>query len=207
MIADVTSSGAGSAPDPNYQVAVRLARAAGIRVLGYADTNYSRRPAWEVRADIRHYQEWYGIINIFLDQVSSDDSKLPYYSALASYVHGRTPGSMVMLNPGTYPDQGYLSVGDVVLVFEGSYASYLKLRAPGWAQDYPAVKFAHAIYATSGSELASALSLSRQRNAGYVYVTGGTGPNPYSSLPAYWSSEDATIAAGCPDAGRRPGAR
>src|SRR5258708_34868383 len=94
MIADVTSSGAGSAPDPNYQVAVRLARAAGIRVLGYADTNYSRRPAWEDRADIRHYPEWSGINNIFLDQASSDVSKLPYYIALSSDVHDRTAASL-----------------------------------------------------------------------------------------------------------------
>jgi len=45
--------------------------------------------------------------------------------------------------------------------------------------------------------MASAISLSRRRHAGYVYVTGASGVNPYRSLPGYWRAEDAAIAAKC----------
>jgi hypothetical protein len=45
----------------------------------------------------------------------------------------------------------------------------------------------------------SAINLSKTRNAGYVYVTDGTGGNPYSTLPTYWSSEDSVITQGCPN--------
>jgi Spherulation-specific family 4 len=194
MILDVTSSGAGGSPDRNYQAAVKRAQGAGITIMGYSSTDYTRRPAVAVEADVSHYRSWYHVTDIFLDEASSDGSGAAYYQRLVSYIHGASPGSKVMLNPGTYPDQRYMSIGDIIMVYENTYASYVRLRVPGWARHYPAAKFAHAIYATSGSELASAISLSRQRNAGYLYVTGNSGANPYSSLPAYWPGENAIIA-------------
>lgn len=194
MILDVTSSGAGSSPDRNYQAAVQRAQSAGITIMGYSSTDYTRRPAAAVEADVSHYRSWYHVTDIFLDEASSGHGGAAYYQRLASYIHGVNPGSKVMLNPGTYPDQRFMSIGDIVMVYENTYASFVKLRVPGWARNYPAAKFAYAIYATSHSELAGAISLSQQRNAGYIFVTGNSGANPYSSLPAYWPSENAIIA-------------
>ena len=194
MILDVTSSGAGSAPNRNYQAAVKRAQGAGITIMGYSSTDYTRRPAAAVEADVTRYRSWYHVSDIFLDEVSSDGGAAAYYQRLASYIHNANPGSTVMLNPGTYPDQRYMSIGDIVMVYENTYANYVKLRVPGWVRNYPAAKFANAIYATSGSELAAAISLSRQRNAGYIYVTGNSGANPYRALPAYWLAENAIIA-------------
>jgi Spherulation-specific family 4 len=197
MIVDITSSGAGSSPDRNYQAAIRRAQAAGIRIMGYSNTNYTRRPAAAVETDVKHYKAWYGVTDIFLDEVSSGSGGVPYYRRLAGYIHNVNPGSMVMLNPGTYPDQQYMSIGDVVMVYENTYADYVNLSMPRWVDNYPAAKFAYTIYATSSSRLTSAISLSQRRHAGYVYVTDKTGSNPYSSLPSYWSSEDAIVAAKC----------
>jgi Spherulation-specific family 4 len=206
MILDITSSGAGSSPDRNYQVTVKRARAAGIKVLGYSNTDYTQRPAAAVRADVRHYRSWYGVTDIFLDEVSSDRGGIRYYRQLAGYVHGMDPGSTVMLNPGLYPDRQYMSIGDIVMVYENTYAGLVGLQVPRWAANYPASKFAYAIYATSGAQLASALSLAEHRNAGYVYVTASSGSNPYASLPAYWPREEATLAGQC-STGRDSAAR
>jgi hypothetical protein len=195
MIFDITSSGAGSAPDRNYQTAVRRARAAGITLAGYANTSYAQRPAAAVETDVLHYKSWYGVTDIFLDEVSSGIGGLSYYRQLSDYIHGTNPGSLVILNPGTYPDKPYMSIGDVVMVFEDSYPSYVKLDVPKWVDDYPASKFAYVIYGVSGSRLADAISMSQRRHAGYIYVTSNTGVNPYISLPSYWASEDAIIAA------------
>ena len=203
MILDVTSSGAGSSPDRNYQETVKRAQAAGIKVLGYSNTDYTRRPAAAIDLDVRHYRSWYGVTDIFLDEVSSDRDAVPYYRQLASYIHGMDRGSTVMLNPGLYPDRRYMSIGDIVMVYENTYASFVRLQVPRWAGQYPASKFAYAIYATPGAQLATALRLSERRNAGYVYVTGSSGSNPYGSLPAYWPREDAALAAQCA-AGRGP---
>ena len=194
MILDVTSSGAGSSPNRNYQAAVKRAQGAGITIMGYSETDYAQRPTAAVEADVSHYRSWYHVTDIFLDEASSDGDRAAYYQRLASYIHDVNPGSKVMLNPGTYPDQRYMSIGDIVMVYENTYARYVKLRVPRWVRNYPAAKFAHAIYATSGSELAGAISLSQRRNAGYLYVTGNSGANPYGALPAYWPSENAIIA-------------
>jgi hypothetical protein len=204
MILDPTKTGAGDAPDPNYQAVVRQAEAAGITILGYSDTNYGRRPAAAVAADVRNYESWYHVTSIFLDRARSDSGGLAYYRGLSDYIHGENPGSTVMLNPGTYPDERYMSVADIVMVFEGTYSRYLSLRVPTWTDRYPAAKFAHAIYATPGSLVERVIAMAQHRHSGYTYVTDGSGPNPYRSLPAYWPQENAIIAGGCPVAGQPP---
>ena len=193
MILDVSGTGAGSAPERKYQSAAKRAQAAGITIMGYSDTDYTQRPPADIEADVRNYKAWYGVTDIFLDQVSSDPGQLGYYRNLSTYIHSVNPGSAVMLNPGTYPDQRYMSAGDILMVFENTYANYLSLRVPGWVRRYPATRFAHVIYGTSASQLPDALSLARQRHAGFVYVTNGTGLERYNSLPRYWAAEDAII--------------
>jgi hypothetical protein len=195
MLIDITSAGAGDSPDPNYQATVRRARAAGITLAGYSTTDYGRRPAAAVETDVRHYKSWYGVTDIFLDEVSSNDSGLAYYQQLSDYIHNTNPGALVILNPGTYPSRPYMSIGDIVLAFEGTYAEYLRISVPGWVDDYPAAKFAYVIYGTPVSLLASAISASQRQHVGYIYVTPNTGANPYGSLAGYWARENAIIAA------------
>ena len=193
-----TGVGAGSAPDPAFQAAVRQARAAGAAVLGYSSTADGQRPAAEIEADIRNYKSWYGVTGIFLDSVNGVSSELPYYQQLASYAHSVIPGSSVWLNAGIYPDPRYMSVGNVLMVFEGTYDQYLNIQVPAWARDFPATRFAHTIYGvTSGSQADSVIALARSRNAGFVYVTNLSGANPYAALPSYWSSANSAISAGC----------
>jgi hypothetical protein len=197
MILDISGLGAGDAPVAHFQEVVRQEKAAGGTILGYSSTAFGQRPAAQVQADARNYKAWYGVSGMFLDEVRGVPGQLPYYRELAAYIHRVIRGSVVWINPGTYPDQGYMSVADVVMAFEGEYAAYRGLEVPGWAYDYQASRFAHTIYDTPPSQVRSAISLSRSRNAGYVYVTDESGANPYNGLPSYWPDEDAAIAAGC----------
>ena len=83
-----------------------------------------------------------------------------------------------------------MNVGDTVVVFEGAYSAYKNWAKPSWAGNYPASKFAHLVYATSGNAaMKNAIKLSQQRNAGNIYVTNDVLPNPWDTLPSYWSSE------------------
>lgn len=193
-----TGMGAGTSPNPAYQSAVKQAQAAGTTILGYSSTASGLRPIAQIEADVRNYKNWYGVTGIFLDSVNGVTSELPYYEQLATYIRRVIAGATVWLNPGIYPDQQYMSVGNVVMVFEGTYAQYLNDQAPSWARAFPATRFANTIYgAASSSEASSAISLSRSRNAGYVYVTNLAGSNPYNALPSYWSSENTAITTGC----------
>ncbi len=198
VILDISGSGAGSQPDPHFEALVRLVKARGITLLGYISTEDGQRPAAQVQTEVRNYKAWYGVTDIFLDRVSGTASDAAYYRQLASFIHTYNAGSSVWLNPGQYPDQTYMSIGDVVMVFEGTYAQYLGLQVPGWAGSYPASKFAHTVYATPASGLARVLELAASRRAGHVYVTNGTGSNPYDALPSYFSDEISIASGGCP---------
>ncbi|MGO8885782.1 MAG: spherulation-specific family 4 protein [Streptosporangiaceae bacterium] len=199
MILDITGVGPGNAPVPHFQSLVRQAKAAGVTVLGYSSTAYGTRPAAQIEADVRNYKAWYGVTGIFLDSVNGVSSELPYYRQLSSYIHHVNPGSAVWLNPGDNLDRQYMSVGNVVMNFEGTYAQYVAHHVPAWVSRYPASRFANTIYASSPSQLSNAIRLSRTRNAGYVYVTNLSGSNPYSALPSYWNRELAAIysSSGC----------
>jgi hypothetical protein len=192
-----TGIGAGRAPDPNYQAAASQAKDAGSAVLGYSSTANGLRPIGQVEADVRNYKAWYGVTGIFLDSVNGVGSELPYYEQLTSYIHRIIPGASIWLNPGIYPDQQYMSLGNVVVVFEGTYAQYRAVQVPGWARKLPATRFAATIYGATSAQATSAISLSRSRNTGYLYVTSLAGANPYDALPSYWSSEAAALATGC----------
>jgi Spherulation-specific family 4 len=198
MILNVTGMGAGNAPVPHFQALVRKAHAAGVSVLGYSSTEYGQRPAAAVEADARHYKAWYKVNGMFLDLTANARSGLAYYRALASHIRAAIPGSVIWLNVGAYPARGYMSVGNVVVAFEGSYASYRGLAVPAWTAHYKAARFADVIYATPRSDLASAVSLARHRRTGHLYVTNLPGsPDPYSALPGYWTREVTAIAAPC----------
>jgi Spherulation-specific family 4 len=197
IILDISGTGAGNAPDAHFQPIVRQVRARGIKILGYISTVDGHRSIARVKAEVRNYRAWYGVTSIFLDRVSGVEPQANYYRQLVSFIHRFSAGSSVWLNPGQYPDQNYMSIGDVVMVFEGTYDQYLSLSVPGWAKRYRASRFAHTIYAVPGSDLSRILKLATGRRAGHVYVTDGTGGNPYDRLPSYWTREDAAASAGC----------
>jgi hypothetical protein len=202
------ASGPGVAPDPVFRPAIAAAKSGGTNVIGYIGTNYARRPLAQAEAQVRDYRDWYGVTSVFLDQTPTEGSQqVGYYQALARYIHRSAPAATIWLNPGAYPDQSYMSVGNVVMVFEGPYDSYVGLHVPGWAHDYPATRFAHTVYATPGPDMTSAVRLSRSRNADYLYLTDDVGSNPYSALPSYWPREQAAVAGGCAAAGKLSPAR
>jgi Spherulation-specific family 4 len=201
MILNVDGEGAGKAPVASLQFLVKKAQAAGITVLGYSSTADGQRPVADIETDAREYAAWYGVTSLFLDRVAGNAQEFSYYKQISDYVHGAAPGGQVWMNPGVYPDQNYMSIGDVVMVFEGSYAQYLAGRVPNWAQSYAPGRFSYTVYATPGAVMSNALDLAQQRGAGHVYVTDLVGSNPYQGLPNYWATEDSTATAGCSGSG------
>ena len=191
------SSGPGSGPDPNYASALQAAQAAGVRVVGYVYTSYGTRSLSAVESDINAYYSWYPSINgIFLDEASTNCAIEPYYAALNAYVKSKGGTGLTIDNPGTQTNQCYEPAADMLLTFEGSDSQYLSsYAAPSWVAHYPASHFWHVIYGTStAAAMATAVQLSKARNAGYVYVTSATLPNPYDLLPSYWSTELSDVA-------------
>jgi hypothetical protein len=198
-------NGPGAAFDSGYAAAVSNAQAAGIQVMGYVYTSYGTRATNDVRNDIDTYESWYHVDGIFLDEVSPYPAQLYYYQDVDAYIQAY-PGSTTILNPGVHPDEAYMGVGDIVLSFEGNYATYNNsFSLPAWAKTYPSDRFWHVVWNTTQNQMKTAIEQrSRQRNAGLVYVTndGGTnGLNPYDTLPtpfSYWTNELNKLQGWCP---------
>src|SRR5207344_3123205 len=95
-------------------------------------------------------------------------------------------------------DSGYGQVADIINIFEGTPSAYSGFTPSTWTTNYPASKFAHLIYGATGtSSLTSVLAQSATRRAGYVYVTNDTLPNPWDTLPSYWTTEVTQVNQAC----------
>jgi len=192
------SSGPGAAFNPDYQQVVAAAQAKGVRLWGYIDTKYTTTPLGSLDTQIAEYEDWYGITNIFFDDASSSASDVGYYRLASEAVRSADPSASVMLNPGDYPDSAYATLGDVLVVFEGDYQSFLDSQPPSWVTTLPADMFANLVSGVPAAQMPSVVALSLQRNAGYIYVTDHVDvATLYEQLPSYWTTELQDISASC----------
>ncbi len=93
-----------------------------------------------------------------------------------------------------------MSVSSTIATFEGSYDDYVRnYPAPDWTRKYSADRFWHLVHSTSDLEgMEEVVRLSKQRRAGWIYVTLKRLPNPWDILPpgAYWSRELRVVRSG-----------
>jgi len=190
-------NGVGTGPVAHFQQLVKSAQQHGITVLGYSSTEYTARPIAQVEAEISDYKAWYGVNGIMLDLTQGTPGALSYYQQLHNYIDSVIPGAIIWLNPGSFPASSFMSVANVIMVFEGSYASFESDSVPSWVNNYPPDRFAQVIYDTPEPDLSAVVSESWSRRAGNLFVTDLGEPNPYGALPSYWSAEAGAVAAQC----------
>jgi hypothetical protein len=214
------ASGPGEVKRDEYVKAIKKATEAKIEIYGYVSTVYGDRPLDAVEKDINKYRSFYGVSNIFLDQVSSslhkdkkkpDNIRINYYREVAKYIRTASSAS-VILNPGLFPAKEYMEVGDIVVVFENSLKRYENksgketdgFKLPDWnVCDFAPQKFAHLIYDAQGkSSMMEAMRLSKTRHVGYVYITDDLiskppEDDPWNKLSSYLSSEAEQLSTNC----------
>ena len=226
--------------DTNYSAQVTSTQNKEILVLGYVPAKGPVEALIaSVIAQIDLFLCEFNVDGIFIDEVSldcglvfNDDGSPGYYRQIFDYVkYKSSQGSpsrelIVAMNPGTQSEAAecFMSASDILVNFEGFFeqpsqgdpgqwykGNYL---APSWVSEYPANRFWHIIHtANTVEKMQAAVKLSKDRNAGWVYVTDDdpypydsvesayTG-NPYDSLPpesasnAYWPLELAEVASG-----------
>ena len=182
-----------------YVAQVASSQAAGIIVLGYVYTLYGSRNAQQVKSEIDDYYRWYDVDGIFLDEVTTDCVTQPYYAELNDYIKLKGAEQLTVLNPGTQPSECYMSVGDILTNFEDGYTDYANnYWQPEWVKNYDASRFWHLVLnVTSAQDMRNAIRLSKERNAGWIYVTPDKLPNPWDTLPIdpYWTDELTEVSA------------
>ncbi len=186
--------GPGLSYDPAYAATATAAEAAGVHLLGYVPTCWGSRPRADVLRDVRRYRDWYGLTGVFLDEASTSVEGLRHYAELTDAVRCHAAGSVVALNPGVTPDEGYAAIADLLLVFEGSWAAYARWSPPTWRRHHPRARFWHVVYATPPQALPMALDRARSSGAELVYVTDRALDNPWDGLPSYWAAEVTAVA-------------
>lgn len=191
-------NGPGTFQDSNYMSVVNSLRAAGGRVIGYVYTSYGSRPLAEVLADVDRYDTFYNVDGIFVDEMANTgpSQRLNYYKSIYDHVKSIDSNWEVMGNPGTNTIELYLTwpTADRLMVFEGFGSSYPAYTPSSWNFDYDSSHFVHLVHQESSGNLQADLNLAVARNAGGIYVTGDVLPNPWDTLPSYWSTEVAAVA-------------
>jgi len=196
------ASGPGVAANADYRKVLAYCHAKKQKVIGYVATGYGAVDLAKVVAAINKYYSFYpGIDGIFLDEMANDPAKAvagspnarAYYRSLYKHIKARTAGTeLVVGNPGAAAKTAWqLSdpVVDVAVIFEGAASAYATWKPPAWVWTYRATRFSHLVYATKPADCQQVCALSRARNAGYLYVTNDVLPNPWDTLPPYWSKE------------------
>ncbi len=191
------NSGPGEKPDPAYANQVKSLKASHILTLGYVHTSYTKRDFEEVRKEVERYVQWYQVDGIFYDEVSNTRAEIPYYLRCRKLAQSLRPKAFVVLNPGTQTDEGYMAACDVLVNFESGYTAYeQEYRAPDWIKRYPAKRFWHIVLQVpTEAEMRAVIRQSKERHAGWMFVTAYGDPNPYDKLPdaAYWTGELAAL--------------
>ncbi|HUP90633.1 MAG TPA: spherulation-specific family 4 protein [Solimonas sp.] len=205
------NSGPGAAADASYTAAIDAVRANGGRVIGYVATGFGGRAAAAVKADIDSYLAFYPVLDgIFLDEMTNDAdaAHLNYYGDIYQYIKAKGAALRVVGNPGSATPESYLTrpVADVIVIFENPESEYAANPPASFVASYPASRFAMIAFGQpSAAGMAGDLSLAHERHTGLVFVTDDTetlaDPNPYDTLPGYFSQEVAAVAAQQPASG------
>jgi hypothetical protein len=183
--------GPGRAVDPNYRSALAYCHSKRQAVIGYVYTNYCARALRSVKADVNRYFRLYPEIEgIFIDQMSNQAAPKikTYYRKLYTHIRAKSASALVVGNPGaaafTPWQLGEPVVADLLVVFESSAKAYRDWLPPEWVRSWPAETFGHMVYGSRNAGTTTAIcATSRQRHAGWIYVTDGVLDNPWDTPP------------------------
>ena len=200
--------------DPNYVDAsgqgpfIDFRNAGGV-ALGYVRTEWTARSLAEVQSEVDLYYDpayWRGagvqIQGIFFDEMSNDLADVGYYQTLRDHVRGHAAMAGVVGNPGTsfvnnpsgqsiWSVSDYAEAADTLVTFESDADEYFNnYSAPSWVESYPAERFGNIVFGVEDVvQMLDAMSLAKQRKAGYVYLTDDVLVNPYDELASFWPAE------------------
>jgi len=198
---------------PDYSSQISQAQSKGAQVYGYVYTKYANtkldslrnpkgaldRMVDSVKADIdEYYRRYPTLAGIFLDEVTNDCEKAgSYYKPIADHI--RSHGGKVILNPGAPVPTCYRDLADIVVTFEGTFDNYKNAwltAGRDWETNAYSARIWHIVHTTSSTDLSTALTLSRSRSAGFIYVTSFTAAdNTFGALPSYFGTEAANVKA------------
>ena len=184
------SNGPGSKLDPQYKAWIDAAHSKGHRVKGYVYTGYGQRATATVLAEMEAWNQFYGLNDFFLDEVSAGIANVPYYGALLTAASAADPARRFMLNPGAPPDAAYFKLLPAieVLVFENPWSVYNSSTSlPLMLDAFASQCWIMGLSANAADMLQIAAIARSRRFAGFF----ATDVSFTAGLPTYWDAEKA----------------
>ena len=181
--------------DPGYVRLLKKNAELGFKTVAYIRTIHQTRPIAEVKAAMAKFIELYGadkIHGFYFDEVSSrNNGATAYMAELYNYTKNTYGNKLVVANPGTHITDAIAPYADIFMTNEGTADEYInnyKTADSAFEKD-PANshRIFHTVYAAKASDYQKIIDLSRQRNAGWVFITtDSTIPDgrPYNDLAA-----------------------
>jgi hypothetical protein len=186
------ATGPGKSLNVDYAAIVLRAKKAGVKVIGYVNTEYAKRPRPEIEAEIDRWVRFYPEIQgIFLDAQASAPEHVEFYAALRDYARQKIKEAFLVANPGTVCAEEYLarSTADVTILFQDK-GGFEAFNLPSWARNHHPRQFGAIPYAVETAEqMRDAVREAVAKGIGHLYVTDGAGANPWGQLPVYWKEE------------------
>jgi hypothetical protein len=183
-------NGPGRYYDPAYAAGIARLRAAGITVLGYDYTSYGGRSIASAMADVEAYKGWYPVNGIFFDEMPDVSGYQAYYASLSSFADSLGLNFTVG-NPGHSLPSSYLGTVSQIVTYEDQGLPSAADLANS-TLDMPRSQLVMIAYGVGQLSDSTVAELSDY--AGYLYVTDQGLPNPYASLPDYFSKLVAALA-------------
>ncbi|MDQ6862348.1 MAG: spherulation-specific family 4 protein [Thermoproteota archaeon] len=178
------NSGPGNSPDSNFVNGINKLRAHGVVVIGYVATGYGSKSLAYLGGQINKYRSWYNVNGILFDEMSNVAGNENYYRTLSNYA--KSLGlSYTVGNPGTDVPATYVGTVDTILIYENrGYPSLGYLD--GWHSHYNKSNWGMTSF---GDPYLSQLWIAYAKQyVGYIFITNDVLPNPYDSLPSYFST-------------------
>jgi len=142
---------------------------------------------------IATYTEMYGEYQLVFN---SKTNVLYYYTIdltnnlSANFFTYSNSNYTVVGNPGTNTIEEYASASDILVVYEGS--NFSEYSSSTWQSNFSKDKFAALVYDSNEIQMMQAVQISNQ-SLGSIYVTDDDLPNPWDTIPNYYSLESNLI--------------
>ena len=185
--------------DPGYVRLLKKNAELGFKTVAYIRTVQQTRPIAEVKAAMAKFIELYGadkIHGFYFDEISSrNNGATAYMAELYNYTKSTYGNKLVVANPGTHITDAIAPYADIFMTNEGTADEYINNYKTAYSafENDPANshRIFHTIYAAKASDYQKIINLSRQRNAGWVFITtDSTIPDgrPYNDLAKNFSA-------------------
>jgi hypothetical protein len=160
---------------------------AGVKVLGYVDTNPDTKSETSVENEINNYKNCLPTVTgIFFDDMTNDANIAheQYYRDLTTFAEVTDGMTYTVGNPGTSTDQGYIGTVDNLVIHEDPFLPTTgELPSRTWYPTFGKGDFSFLAFNITSSSINQAVITGDSNYVGYLYTTDNTGCGTNPVIP------------------------